>query len=72
MTDLALTTTTLGERVRLYRNRANLTQRELAELVGVTAHTVGQWESDLFCPSIGSLRVLAARLDIRPGVLLDD
>lgn len=37
--------TTIGERIREARSRAGMTQRTLAELVGVSASAVTQWES---------------------------
>lgn len=35
---------TMGERIKRLREAANLTQPELAELVGVTRSAVAQWE----------------------------
>lgn len=37
--------TTIGERIREARNRAGVTQPVLAEMVGVSASAVSQWES---------------------------
>lgn len=34
-----------GERLKNYRRARNLTQRELAEQVGVSDKTVSRWES---------------------------
>jgi transcriptional regulator with XRE-family HTH domain len=50
----------LGLRLRRARERARLTQRELAEAVGVDRKTVGNWESGLSSPrsSLGRLEAV--------------
>ena len=35
----------LGERIRIYRINQNMTQRELAEALGVSAQAVSKWET---------------------------
>lgn len=54
--------------IRNCRLRAGLTQRELSEKSGVTAHSICLWENDLFEPRISSLAMLAEAL----GVTLDE
>jgi len=60
---------TTGSRIRAARERAGLLQQELADLVGVTRTTVGNWESDLHPPrgKMGKIREIL-RLDehLRP------
>lgn len=50
----------LGWRLRRARERARLTQRELAEAVGVDRKTVGNWESGVSSPrsSLGRLEAV--------------
>lgn len=50
----------LGLRLRRARERARLTQRELAEAVGVDRKTVGNWESGVSSPrsSLGRLEAV--------------
>lgn len=50
----------LGRRLRRARERARLTQRELAEAVGVDRKTVGNWESGVSSPrsSLGRLEAV--------------
>ncbi|HEY8474996.1 MAG TPA: helix-turn-helix transcriptional regulator [Natronosporangium sp.] len=50
----------LGLRLRRARERARLTQRELAERVGVDRKTVGNWESGVSSPrsSLGRLEAV--------------
>jgi transcriptional regulator with XRE-family HTH domain len=60
----------LGKRVKRARERAGLTQRQLAEAVGVDRKTVGNWEAGLSSPrsSLGRLEaVLGAH-----GFTVDD
>jgi DNA-binding XRE family transcriptional regulator len=49
----------LGEKIRSNRTRMNLTQKDLAEKVNVTAQAVSRWEQDIVEPSIGTLKQLA-------------
>lgn len=46
---------TFGTRIRNMRKKAGLTQRELAELMGVSPQAACKWEKDLACPDIMSL-----------------
>ena len=50
--------TTTGQQIRAARERAGLTQGELAQRVGVTLRTVGNWERDEVSPRnrLGRLR----------------
>jgi len=41
------------------REKRGLTQREVAELVGVTPLTLSQWESDRATPTVENLMALA-------------
>lgn len=52
----------LGRRLRRARERAKLTQRALAEAVGVDRKTVGNWEAGVSSPrsSLGRLEAVLA------------
>lgn len=43
---------TVGERIALARKRKGMTQKELAEIMGVTQQSIASWERSI--PSIGS------------------
>lgn len=60
----------LGTRVRLERQRAGLSQRQLADQIGVTGPTISALENGHRGPSIEALCRLAAVLNVAPGVLL--
>jgi transcriptional regulator with XRE-family HTH domain len=47
---------TLGEKVRNYRTRLNLTQKDLADQLNVTSQAVSRWEQDIVEPSVDTLK----------------
>lgn len=49
---------TTGQLIYLFRRWAKLSQRELAQIVGVAEKTVCKWEKDLAKPSFANLRTL--------------
>jgi transcriptional regulator with XRE-family HTH domain len=52
------------------RKAKNLTQKELAEPLGVTDKAVSKWERGLSCPDIALIVPLAQALGVTPGELL--
>ncbi len=54
----------LGQRIRQRRKELKLSQRELAERVGLTPGFLSQIEHDLITPSIDSLREISEVLDV--------
>ena len=58
----------IGERISRLRKEKKLTQKQLAELMGVSAQAVSKWENDISCPDIMLLypltRVLGTTLEI--------
>ena len=48
--------------IRKYRLALGLTQRQVAELVGIGPARVSEWERGLTCPSVASLLRLAKTL----------
>ncbi|MCL2216508.1 MAG: helix-turn-helix domain-containing protein [Defluviitaleaceae bacterium] len=49
----------LGSRISEYRRQRNITQEQLAEIMGVTSQAVSKWENDISCPDIGVMPQLA-------------
>ncbi len=62
--------TSIGERLKVARYAAGLSQRDLAEAAGVSAMAVSKYERDLDTPSSGVLIRLAQALDVRTGYFL--
>lgn len=59
----------LGENIRLYRTKLNLTQEMLGEAVGVSAQAVSKWESDSSLPDTALLPQIAAALQVSVDAL---
>ena len=60
--------TELGYALKEFRVRNNITQQELAEIIGVSTNTIHLWETKVYKPSMGSLLILS---DILGEPLLD-
>lgn len=59
----------LGENIRTYRTKLNLTQEMLGEKVGVSAQAVSKWESDSSLPDTALLPQIAAALNVSVDAL---
>ena len=62
----------LGLRLKEFRLRRGLSQTELAKLVGVTASTISQVESNLIYPSLPALMKMAEALAVDLGSFFED
>ncbi len=60
----------IGERLRLARLKAGMSQLELAERVGVSAMSISKYENNLMVPSATTLSRLAQVLEVRLEFLL--
>ena len=61
----------LGNKIQLLRKEHSLSQKELANLVGVTTGTVAEWEADESAPSLAELYRLSKALNVSSDALLD-
>ena len=61
----------IGARIRKYRLLSKMTQKELAEIIGVDDSFISVLENGKTVPSISRLLSIAESLNIRPGVLID-
>ncbi|MBR5558619.1 MAG: helix-turn-helix transcriptional regulator [Oscillospiraceae bacterium] len=59
---------TIGSKIAALRKEKNLTQAQLAEMIGVTDKAVSKWERNLSCPDIE----LLPRLSEIFGVTVDE
>jgi transcriptional regulator with XRE-family HTH domain len=57
--------------LKRYRGLAGMSQQELADSVGVSKGFVSALEGGRSVPNIDMLVLLAAALNVRPGVLVD-
>lgn len=60
----------LGNQIRQYRCRQNLSQEELAEQVYVTRQTISNWETGKSCPDIHSLLLLSSIFQVSLDLLI--
>ena len=49
----------ISEKLKSYRYQKRITQKELADLFGITSQSVSKWEREECCPDIALLPVLA-------------
>lgn len=60
----------MSDRIRRLRERDNITQRELADVIGVTVGAVGQWEQGRTLPKIRFLPEIAETFSMSVDELL--
>ena len=60
----------LGEKIKLYREKKNMTQSEVASILGVKATTISKYEAGTLEPNIESLKKLAELFNISTDELL--
>lgn len=64
-------TKSLGENIREYRSRKNMTQEYVASQLGVSRQAVSKWESGVSDPSTANLLALAKLLEVSPQELAE-
>ncbi len=63
---------TLGEKITKQRKLQNLTQEQLAEILGVSRQSISKWESDIAYPETEKLIRLGSLFDCSMDYLLKD
>jgi len=61
----------ISQKIKEHRKKLNITQRELAEALGVSVQAVSKWERGTCLPDISALIPLARELHITTDELLD-
>ena len=61
----------IGIRIRKYRELRGLSQKELADLIGVSNSRVSNWEQGINRPNADIISDLSKALDVSPSELLD-
>lgn len=61
----------IGQRIRKYRNERGLSQKQLAELIGVSNSRISNWEQGVNRPDADILAALCRALQVSPSELLD-
>ncbi len=61
----------IGSRIAKYRKMKNLSQRELASLIGVSNTRISNWEQGTHRPDVDILADICKVLEVSPSELLD-
>ena len=61
----------IGNSIKKYRNHAKMTQKQLADAVGVKHNTVSGWESDRTSPDTDAIILICDTLKISADMLLE-
>ena len=61
----------IRKNIKKYRKEKGYTQRELADLIGVSVQAISKWETDTGAPDISQVVPLASALDISTDALFD-
>ena len=59
----------MGEKIRILREQIGITQKQLAQALGVDASAVSLWESGKTQPTVANLVRIAEVLNCKPGDL---
>lgn len=62
----------LGKNIANYRKAKEMTQKELAERLNITAQSISKWEASLSLPTVDMLCELASVLEVSVDVLLSE
>lgn len=62
----------IGNRIRQYRKRANLTQEKLSERIGITPKHLSKLEAGRHNPHFDTIILLAQELDVPIDAFLED
>lgn len=60
----------IGSRIRKYREKKGISQKELAQMLGIKNNRVSNWEQGLNRPDADILTKLCYVLDVSPSELL--
>jgi transcriptional regulator with XRE-family HTH domain len=58
------------EKIKAFREKAEMSQRDLAQAIGTSQAAVAQWETGATQPTLDNLRKVADILGVSPGDLL--
>ena len=62
---------TTGERIKEARKHRKMTQKQLADKIGVTGSRVSDWEQGIHRPGVDILANICTALNVSPSELLD-
>jgi len=63
---------TLGEKIKAFREKINLSQKDIADALNVKQNTVSAWERGVREPNLKTISALAAIFEISAELLMND
>ena len=60
-----------GDNIKAIREKNGITQKQLAEMLGVSASTVGMYEQNRRTPDAGTLKTIASSLGVSADTLIN-
>lgn len=63
---------TIGQKILELRTDKGLSQEELAEIIGVSRHTVGKWENDIVNPNAENINKICETFGVDANYLMSD
>lgn len=61
---------TFGEKIRSARISKNLTQKQLADLIGAKHNSISDWEKNKSKPDVDTIELICGVLDLTPSYLV--
>ncbi len=62
---------TIGEKIRIHRDKMSLSQEKLAEKLGVTRQSISKWESNRTYPEMNKIIILSKLFEVSVEYLLN-
>ena len=62
----------IGNKIKSYREKRKMTQKEIAEILGVEPATISKYESGMIEPNIESIKKLAETFEISVDELIKE
>lgn len=62
----------IGKNIRALRESRNITQKELADAIGVTDKAVSTWEKDIKTPRMGSIQKIADYFSVKKSDIIEE
>lgn len=61
----------IGAKIKKYREEKNLSQKQLAEMIGISNNRLSNWEQGINRPDVDILASICTALEVSPSELLE-
>lgn len=62
----------IGSNIKALREARNITQKELADIIGVSDKAVSTWELDIKTPRMGSIQKIADYFNVKKSDIIEE